>query len=153
MHICAVDFFYCVLHTKQFFHLFLKSGNDKMNSYHFHSSFVNDRKGAMANEIFGTVFIQSNGIHGGSECILMIILWNYISRYSPESFMKHGKSICGIWIALMYWFCWSSSSSYSLYTIIFTSKAFFWHRKFGKIKVSSWWWVMFIFLSFVTKQT
>ena len=32
-------------------------------SYHSDSSFIYDCKGSMANEIFGTVFVKSNGIH------------------------------------------------------------------------------------------
>ena len=45
---------------------------DAFVTYHFHPSFVDDGKGSMANQVFGIVFVYSNGIHNDSLVIFAV---------------------------------------------------------------------------------
>lgn len=51
----------------------------RLYSYHFDTTFVDNCKGSMANEVFGIVLVDSNGVHHFQYEFLVVRLWNVVS--------------------------------------------------------------------------
>ena len=83
----------------------------EMISYHFHSSFVDDRKGTMTNGVFGTIFIESNGFHVWFWMNFNGIYWVFFgTTSSPGTIIKYMASASN-WSNVLPWiidFSWSS---------------------------------------------